>query len=230
MANISVPCAETLTQCLATPGIDKTQCLYNIVTPYDPLAWGISLCESRLLYSFPCLIFDLKYGAPISNPPPLTHTFIPANLKSAEFDTSYMDRFMATEVASGQIDGPFTVPQVHTIFGGHFYTAPLGLVEKLGSPLADLESLQGRPPWQIHKNGWINTSVSAMKYFSAADTADFVSLIFVLYIFSHSPTSYFYIFQGPTHSLHGGHSQFSIFILSVYAVEAWGTVSCMLAS
>src|SRR5882724_7403359 len=62
MANISVPCAETLTQCLATPGIDKTQCLYNIVTPYDPLAWGISLCESRLLYSFPCLIFDLTYG------------------------------------------------------------------------------------------------------------------------------------------------------------------------
>jgi len=122
MVNISVPCVETLTWHLAAPGIDETQCLYNIVTPYNLLTWGIALCKSRLLYSFPCLIFDLTYSTPIRNPHPLTHTFIPLNLRSAEIDPSCMAAFMAAEVTSGRMDGPFVVPQAHSIFGSHFHT------------------------------------------------------------------------------------------------------------
>jgi len=172
---------------LAAPGIDETQCLYNIVTPYDLLAWGIALCDSGLFYSFPCLIFDLTYGAHIGNPPPLTHTFIPLNLKSTEINPLYMDAFMATEVASCQMDSPFMVPQAHSIFGSHFHTAPLGLVEKLGSSALCLIFHHSKEDHLSEStNGWIDTNINAMKYFSAADTADFVSLIFVLYSFSIS--------------------------------------------
>src|SRR5882724_2634469 len=75
----------------------------------------------------------LTHGAPIGNPPPLSHIFIPNNLKSAEIDPMYMDNFLVAEVTTGRMEGPFTVAQVHAIFGSHFCTAPLCLVEKLGS-------------------------------------------------------------------------------------------------
>jgi len=68
-------------------------------------------------------------------PSPIIHTFIPNNLKSAELDPLYMDDFLASEVAMGWIDGPFTVAQAHVGFGGHFRTAPLGLVESQGPAL-----------------------------------------------------------------------------------------------
>jgi len=61
----------------------------------------------------------------IGNPPPLTYTFNPDTLNSTEIDTTYMDHFLAAQVAFGQLDGPFSVMQAHTIF-------PLGLVEKPG--------------------------------------------------------------------------------------------------
>ena len=108
-------------------------CLYKVVIPYKLHMWGIALHEARLLYFFPNLIFDLTYGAPIGNPPPLMHTFIPDNLNSTELVLLYMDNFLASEVTAGQINSPFTVAQAHDIFGGHFYTALLGLVEKPGS-------------------------------------------------------------------------------------------------
>jgi len=44
-----------------------------------------------------------------------------------------MDDFLESEVATRQIDGPFTVTQAHDIFSGHFCTAPLGLVKQPGS-------------------------------------------------------------------------------------------------
>ena len=87
--------------------IELTSVLYKVVSPYKPLVWGIALREASLLYSFPNLIFDIINGAPISNPPPLTYTFIPNNLKSAKIDPAYMDNFLAAEVASGCIDGIF---------------------------------------------------------------------------------------------------------------------------
>jgi len=84
------------------------------------------------MYTFPNLVHDHMFGVPIGNLPPLTYTFIPNNLKSAEIDPLYMNKFLASEVATGHIDGPFTKDQAHTIFNGHFHTAPLGLIEKPG--------------------------------------------------------------------------------------------------
>ena len=142
-----------------------------------------------------------------------------------------MDEFMATEVTSRWIYGPFMVPQVHTIFGSHFCTVPLGLIEKLGSTAL----------WLIHHhskedhlsestNGWINTSVNAMKYFSATDMADFVCLIFVLYSFFIIPHLISICFKNPhiAYMAVNLNIQYSFFF--VYAIEAQGIVSCKLAS
>jgi len=47
---------------------------------------------------FSNLVHDITYSVPIGNPPLLTHTFIPNNLKSADIDPVYMDKFIQEEL------------------------------------------------------------------------------------------------------------------------------------
>jgi len=46
---------------------------------------------------------------------------------------------IAEEVAVGCMDIPYSVEEACVIYGGHFHTCPLGLVEKPGS--ADLRMI-----------------------------------------------------------------------------------------
>src|SRR5882724_3061619 len=81
--NTHAPCVEmSFIWPPTAPEIEIVSCLYKIVTPYKLLAWGISLCGSGLLYSFPNLVFDITNGDPIGNPSPLTYTFNLENLNS----------------------------------------------------------------------------------------------------------------------------------------------------
>jgi len=73
------------------------------------------------------------YRATIGNPPPITHTFIPNNLKSADINLLYMDNFIQEELDAGHFYGPFLVEEAHEIFGGHFQMAPLDFFERPGS-------------------------------------------------------------------------------------------------
>ena len=115
----------------------------------------------------------------IGNPPPLTYTFNPDTLNSTEIDTTYMDHFLAAQVAFSQLDGPFSVMQAHTIFGGHFHTALLGLIKKPGSDaLYMIHHHSKKYCYGQSTNGWINASINAMKYYLAANAADFVSVAF----------------------------------------------------
>jgi len=177
MESTHVRYAVTPTRRPAAPEIDAAACLYKIVSPYQPNAWELVLHETGLLYDFPNLISNLTYGAPIGNPPILSHTFIPNNLKVANLDPAYMDSFLAAEVATGRIDGLFTVYQAHALFGGHFHMAPLGLVEKPGSTALRMirNHSKGDHLGQA-TNAWLDPSVNTTKYFSAADAADFLSL------------------------------------------------------
>jgi len=91
-----------------------------------------------------------------------------------------MDHFLASEIATGHIDGPFSISQAHTIFKGHFHTAPLGLVEKPGSDMLCMIHHHSKDdPFGHSTNGWLDASINAMKYYSAADAAEFVSINFV---------------------------------------------------
>jgi len=44
-----------------------------------------------------------------------------------------MDNFIKDELDSGHFDGPFSLEEARTVFGGHFRMAPLGFIEKPGS-------------------------------------------------------------------------------------------------
>jgi len=147
--------------------------------------WVIALHEAGLLYSFLNLIFDLTYGAPISNPPSLMHTFIHDNLKSEELDLLYMDNFLASEVGWAELTAHSLVAKRSTMFLEVTYKQLPQAWSKSQAPLPfdDLPSLQGGHLSQS-TNRWIDSSFNTKKYYSAADTADFLSSIVSLMILS----------------------------------------------
>ena len=99
---------------VAAQGIDCMAVLYSNITPYKPARWKLALSSAGLTCSFPNLVHDMTFRVPIGNPP-LTHTFIPNNLKSADIDPSYMDSFIKEEIDVGRFDRPFSVEQAHYI-------------------------------------------------------------------------------------------------------------------
>jgi len=172
------------------PETESESILYKHVTPYNPEAWHLALLSSGLIDSFPNLVHDLVHGAPIGNLPPLSYTFIPNNLASANINPDYMYYFLAKEITSSCMDGPYSIDMAHQIFKGHFWTAPLGLVEKPSSGALHLirhhskEDQLGLPT-----NGWIDTSSGATKFYSAAHAANFVSVVSTL---AYSPPAITY--------------------------------------
>ena len=118
------------------PGTDLAKILYKVVTPYISSAWRQALFDANITHKYPNLVHDLSFGSPIGNLPPIDFTFIPNNLPSTNIQPEYITNLITEEVAASCMDGPFTIEEAHYIYGGHFQTCPLGLVEKPGS--ADL--------------------------------------------------------------------------------------------
>src|SRR5882724_8122747 len=112
MASTFAPCAMMAIMLhVIAPGIDLPSVIHRSITPYKPEGWRQALSSAGLTHLFPHLIHNIIYGSPIGNPPPLTYTFIPANLKSTDMDPVYMDNFIKEEVAAGHFDGPFSVQE-----------------------------------------------------------------------------------------------------------------------
>lgn len=76
----------------------------------------------------------MRHGFPIGDVPPLTRTYTPKNHKSAEEHPEIIRDYCNEEVKLGRMSGPFSKEETHRIFGGHFASSPLGLVEKSGEP------------------------------------------------------------------------------------------------
>jgi hypothetical protein len=184
MDSIPAPCAvTTVIQPGFAPAISYLEILYKFVSPYQPFAWWLALYNANIHTHFLNLVHDLTYGSPIGNPPPLRHTFIPPNLSSAKLNPSYVLQSLLDEVASGRMDGPFSVPDAHHVFGGHFRTSPLGLVEKAGSSTEFrlIQHLSKLDASGESTNGWLDAKDFPTCYFSAVQCADLVSLPFPLF-------------------------------------------------
>jgi len=97
---------------------------------YKPGTWQHTLSNTNFLSSFPNLVHDITYSSLIGNPPPLTATFLPPNLPSANLHPELIDLELSNEVSAGQMLGPFSTTQASAIFDGFFCSSPVGLVEK----------------------------------------------------------------------------------------------------
>jgi len=163
---------------LHAPETDPNGILYKIVTPYVPEAWRLALLDAGLTLRYPNLVHDLSFGSPIGNPPPIEHTFIPDNLPSAKIQPEYITNLINEEVAAGHMDGPFTTAEAHSIYGGHFRTCPLGLVEKPGSSaLRMIRHFSKEDQFGQSTNGWVDSDNFPTRWFTAAETANFVSVV-----------------------------------------------------
>jgi len=117
-------------QQLHAPENNLPKILYKVVTPYISSAWNQALFDANITQTYPNLVQDFYFRSPISNPPPIDFTFIPNNLPSMDIQPEYITNLITGEVVSGHMDSPFTIEEAHYIYGGHFRTCPLDLVEK----------------------------------------------------------------------------------------------------
>jgi len=125
---------------------------------------------------FPNLIHDLAHSAPIGDLPPLTYTFIPNNIASANIDPDYMDSFIVEEFALGSMDVLFSIASVHLIFKGCFRTALPCFVEKpRTSVLLLIQHHSKEDNLSFATNAWIDSSAGVTKFYSTAHASDFVS-------------------------------------------------------
>ena len=164
---------------LLTPETDLSKVLYKVTTHYRPDAWWQALQDAGITLLYPNLVHDLIHGSPIGNPPPIDFTFIPRNLPSANIRPEYISSLIAQEVVAGCMDGPFSVDEAHVIYGGHFRTCPLGLVQKPGSAaLCMICHFSKLDQFSGSTNGWVNSDDFPTSWYSAAQMADFMGVSF----------------------------------------------------
>jgi len=178
MALIHAPYVATCTMAhLTAPAIDLQSILYIHSSPYNTHAWHNALSLAKLSLKFPNLVHDITYSSPIGNPPPLTHTFLPPNLASANLHPELIDLEIASEVLASRISGPFSPSDAEKIFGSFFRSSPVGPIEKI----------QGDNVWRIihhllkrdveghSTNEWLDSDDFPTTYFTASWVAQFVS-------------------------------------------------------
>ena len=103
--------------------------------------------------------------------------FILKNLPSANIQPEYIKNLINDEIMSGCIDGPFMIEEAHTIYGGHFWTCSLGLDEELCSTvLWIIHHFSKEDQFGHSSNSWVDSDDFATCQFTAAKTANFVSV------------------------------------------------------
>jgi len=183
MASIPVPSAVThVTALVPAPETRLSDVLYIHTTPYKPKSWLAALSSSNLLSSFPNLVHDITYGSPIGNPPPLIHSFLPANLPSALIHPDLIDAELLDEVAANHMS-LFTLLEASSIFAGPFHSSPVGLVKKIS----------GDGVWRMIRhlskcnedgnstNGWLDSNEFPTTYFATSWVCQYVILSTVLH-------------------------------------------------
>jgi hypothetical protein len=98
-------------------------------------------------------------------------------MPSTDLNPSFIDNYLAGEVAAGRMSGPYTRDEAYAFFGGHFRTAPLGLVEKepgVGKwrMIQNNSALDGSGG---STNSWLDAKDILIKWNTCANMADIVS-------------------------------------------------------
>jgi hypothetical protein len=128
---------------------------------------------------------DISFSSPIGNPPPLTYTFIPENMPSALEHPLVIEAFLDEERVAGHVSGPYTIEEAFVFFGGHFCTAPMGLVEKEpgSSKWQMIHNLSAEDCFGTSTNSWLDAADDPITWYTCAAMADIVS-VFVFISFA----------------------------------------------
>ena len=150
---------------------------FAVITPYKADTWFQMLQHYNLIQKYPTLVHDILHGSPISNPPILHSTFIPKNMHSAFANPQVIDDYLLEEIAAlaGQMSLGLTLEQAHIFFGGHFCSAPMGVVEQDGK-FRVIHNHSALDSNGDSTNSSLDASENATKfYYSASQFAEAVS-------------------------------------------------------
>jgi hypothetical protein len=150
----------------------------RIVTPYNTEAYDDLLHQYNLSHIYPSLTFNMHFGFPIGDIPPLARTYTPKNHKSALDHLDVIRSYCNDEIKLGRMSGPFTKDEVHAILGGHFASSPLGVVEKSSEPskFRVVRDLSYRNVDGYSVNSHLDSDDFPTEWGTAAQVADLVSL------------------------------------------------------
>ena len=142
-------------------------------------SWSLAtyLETTKLSLSFPNLVHNITYGSPIGNPLPLSMSFLPSNLPSANIRPKIIDQELVVEVAARWMSGPFTVSEATEIFSGFFCCSPVGLVEKVPGDgnWCMIRHLSKQDSNRNSTNDWLNSDDFPTTYFTSTLATQFVS-------------------------------------------------------
>ncbi|KAG8963544.1 hypothetical protein FRC05_004609 [Tulasnella sp. 425] len=102
----------------------------DIITPYNPKAFQITLDITSLDNSFPFLWNLICHGFTMGNLPPILQTEAPPNSPSLQQHMGVIKEWLKEELTLGHLEGRYTLHQVENRLGGLFRSSPLGVVEK----------------------------------------------------------------------------------------------------
>lgn len=106
----------------------------KIIHPYNTDAFELLLGKHNLLEAYPDLVRNLREGFPIGPMPLLAVTNILKNHPSVRFHALAIDDYLADEVSSGRMDGPFSRDEVERIVRGPFQSSPLIVAVQTQAP------------------------------------------------------------------------------------------------
>ncbi len=153
----------------------------RVVMPYHADAWQQTLEKCGLQETYPNLVHDMLYGAPIGFPPPLTENFIPQNSSSAMENEAVVDQYLQEEIAAGHMYRGLSIEDAEIFFGGHFRTAPLAVIDE-GSKFRVVHNLSVKDENGNSTNSWLNAKDNPTKCYTASMFADAVSVMFMYII------------------------------------------------
>ncbi|SJL13302.1 uncharacterized protein ARMOST_16742 [Armillaria ostoyae] len=164
MASTCAPYAPTLTMERRNALVTEA---HKVVTPYKPAGWRHALQKYNLIDKYPNLIFDITHGSPIGNPPSLTSTFLPPNMPSAEENPEIIENYLQDEIAAGRMGEGMTIEEAFEFFGGHFRTAPLGVVFDQEKPRI-IHNLSARDTGGSSTNSWLDAKDWPTRWYTAS--------------------------------------------------------------
>ncbi|KAK0438526.1 uncharacterized protein EV420DRAFT_1221339, partial [Desarmillaria tabescens] len=82
-------------------------------------------------------------------------TFLPPNMPSAEANPEIIENYLQDEIAAGQMGEGLSVEKAHVFFGGHFCTAPMGVVFDQQKPRI-IHNLSAQDPEGSSTNSWLD--------------------------------------------------------------------------
>ncbi|VDC02686.1 unnamed protein product [Peniophora sp. CBMAI 1063] len=116
----------------ATTPAGKPVCKLAKVTPLDADAIEALLVKLHLFDDWKHVVDSLRSGFDAGVDTSLKSTYSPDNHNSVNLDPSFIDSYIAGELAANRYAGPFDPPVLEDVIGP-FRTNPLGLVPKPGT-------------------------------------------------------------------------------------------------